>query len=105
MKEYVEREALLSDISESVLFTVRGGVKTPTAEMRGASKVIDRIKEAKAADVVEVVRCKDCKHCTIYRCSADGGIKQIRCHYDIGTYDEDFYCPLGEKMDGKGEDE
>ena len=54
MAEYIEREALLQDISETVLFSVRGGAELPTPEMRGANKVIDRIKSAPTADVVEV---------------------------------------------------
>ena len=60
MAEYIEREALLKDISESVVFTVRGD--KPSLEIRGANKVIDRIKSAPTADVVEIVRCKDCEH-------------------------------------------
>ena len=52
MPEYIEREALLKDISESVVFTVRGD--KPSLEIRGANKVIDRIKAAPTADVVEV---------------------------------------------------
>lgn len=59
---YINREELLKDINETVVFTVRKGVQLPTAEMRGANKVIDRIKSAPTADVVEVVRCKDCEH-------------------------------------------
>lgn len=51
MAEYIEREALLKDISESVVFTVRGD--KPSLEIRGANKVIDRIKSAPAADVVD----------------------------------------------------
>lgn len=54
MAEYIEREALIEDIAETVVFTVREGVKLPTSEMRGANKVIDRIKSAPNADVVEV---------------------------------------------------
>ena len=54
MAEYIEREALMQDLSETVVFTVRGDVKLPTSEMRGANKVIDRIKSAPIADVVEV---------------------------------------------------
>ena len=60
MAEYIEREALLKDIKESVVFTVRDG--RPSAEIRGANKIIDRIKSAPATDVVEVVRCEDCKY-------------------------------------------
>ena len=53
MDEYISRDALLQDISETVLFSVRGNAELPTAEMRGARKVIDRIKSVPAADVVE----------------------------------------------------
>ena len=52
MAEYIEREALLKDISESVVFTVKGD--SPSLEIRGANKIIDRIKSAPTADVVEV---------------------------------------------------
>lgn len=56
--ELISRSALLKDISESVVFTVRPDM--PSAELRGANKIIDRIK---AAPAVEVVRCKDCIRC------------------------------------------
>lgn len=58
MAEYINKNALLADIDETVIFTVRGGAKLPTAEMRGANKVIDRIKSAPTADVVEAQRGK-----------------------------------------------
>ena len=54
MVEYIKRDDLLQDISETVVFTVRKGTPLPNAEMRGANKVIDRIKSAPPADVVEV---------------------------------------------------
>ena len=96
-KEYIEREALLKDIGETVLFSVRGGARFPTPEMRGSNKVIDRIKSAPTADVVEVVRCKDCVYA-----SRDGYI----CRYGVGRVTSpDDYCKNGEKMDGKGEGE
>ena len=102
MTEYIEREALLQTISETVLFTVRGGVKTPTQEMRGANKVIDRIKSAPAADVVEVVRCKDCRYW-------GGVIFGYVCRRFSGTTlrnetRENDFCSFGAKMDGKGVD-
>lgn len=79
MAEYIEREALLHDIEQSVVYTVRG--KITSAEMRGAHKIIERIKCAPVVepiyiheptksefkrmavqmDYVPVVRCKDCK--------------------------------------------
>ena len=58
--EMISRKTLLEDIEETVRFTVQKDV--PSAEMRGANKVIDRIKAAHTVDAVEVVRCKDCKY-------------------------------------------
>lgn len=60
-KEYIERNALLKDIDSSIVFTVRSDLKHPP-EIQGAKKVIERIKVAPVADVVKVVRCKDCIH-------------------------------------------
>ena len=102
-KEYIEREALLQDIEESVRFTVRPGY--PSAEIRGANKITDRIKSAPTADVVEVVhgewvleREPDgkpyCFHCSV--CDNDFHYIGIKTAFD--------YCPnCGAKMDGKGE--
>ena len=104
MAEYIEREALLQDIGETVLFSVRGGVKLPTPEMRGANKVIDRIKSVPTADVVEVRHgrwindgedwfCNRCNHNAL-------------CDKMTGVQVASAICPnCGAKMDGKGEGE
>lgn len=60
MAVYIDKEKLLKDIESTVLFTAKTDA-IQTNEMRGANKVIDRIKAAPAEDVVEVVRCKDCE--------------------------------------------
>ena len=57
---FIDKDLLLKDISESVVFSVRSG--KPSLELKGALKIIDRIENAPSADVVEVVMCKDCKH-------------------------------------------
>ena len=102
---YIEREAVLQDISETVVFTVRKGTPLPNAEMRGANKVIDRIKSAKAADVVEVVRCRDCVHFQPYEGEEHKGDCAELVGLESCVYEEDF-CSYGEaKMDGKGEGE
>ncbi len=45
------------------------------------------------ADVVEVVQCKDCKHCVI------GVYTNLYCeHYDYGVNADDF-CSYGERKD------
>ena len=47
------------------------------------------------ADVVEVVRCKDCAYA-----NEDG----TRCHYWVGRETDPMgYCHKGAKMDGKGD--
>ena len=51
MAEYIDREELLKDIEDSVRFSTRNGV---SAELRGAHKIVDRIKSAPTVDVVEV---------------------------------------------------
>ena len=51
-KEYIERDALLRDIEDSVVFSVGRG--EPSAELRGAGKIVDRIRCAPAADVVDL---------------------------------------------------
>lgn len=53
----IYRDTLLKDIEESVVFSGQ----TPNAEIVGANKVISRIKSAPIAEVVPVVRCKDCQ--------------------------------------------
>lgn len=54
------------------------------------------LEEMPAADVVEVVRCKDCKHATFYSCKNDSCYQGVICDYKIGIGDEDFFCACGE---------
>lgn len=108
MPEYIEREALLKDIGETVLFSVRGGAELPTPEMRGANKVIDRIKSAPAADVAEVRHGKWVFDFTLdgsnfYNCSECGRQEVLLAKESTSEYFP--YCHCGAKMDGKGEGE
>jgi hypothetical protein len=72
MAEYIEREALLKDIEESVVFTVKKGQSS--LEIRGANKITDRIKSAPTVDVVKVKHgyWKDNNNGT-FTCSVCGG--------------------------------
>lgn len=81
MAECIEREALLHDIEQSVVYTARE--KITSAEMRGAHKIIERIKCAPAVEPIyirepttksefkrmaaqlgyeQVVHCMDCEY-------------------------------------------
>ena len=52
-----------------------------------------------AADVVEVIRCKDCKYATFYTCKNDRCYNRIICDYEVGTGDENFFCSYGERKE------
>ena len=85
---YIKRETLI----ESIGYIPEGVISEYDA---GRWDVMQKIKEAPAADVVEVVRCKDC----IYRHSPDcslwygsvGDIDYIR------EMSDNFYCSCGER--------
>lgn len=49
-------------------------------------------KNQHAADVQEVVRCKDCKYYDMQNCYCE--------MFDFDTPSDDFYCREGERMDG-----
>lgn len=93
MAECIEREALLHDIEQSVVYTARG--KITSAEMRGAHKIIERIKCAPAVDVAPVVRCKDCEYSydeISYLCCAHGVC--VDCEVP-----PNFYCAEGKRKE------
>ena len=60
-------------------------------------KAIESDSKFPPADVVEVVRCKDCKHATFYSCKNDACYQSIICEYRIGIGDENFFCACGER--------
>lgn len=86
MAEYIEREALLK--------FVENGLNNPDKTKAfgyDAVEIMTEVQYAPAADVVEVVRCKDCKH-------RDGELGQpnIVCYQ---MHDDDF-CSYGERREG-----
>lgn len=75
MAEYIEREALIKHIERSF-----GEISTPF--------VVKEIKDFPNADVVEVVRCKDCRH-------FDGeGCLKTHGEFEPNPID---YCSYGER--------
>lgn len=51
-------------------------------------------------ELVEVVRCKDCRHATFYSCKNDPCYNLITCEFKIGIGDENFFCSYGERNEG-----
>lgn len=62
------------------------------------NQVVDEIKNTPDADVVEVVRCKDCKYAHM---TMDGECKYCDIWFpDEKEYmDGDYYCASGERRD------
>ena len=94
MTEYIERNALLDDISAAV-------------KHRGMGEIIGQtlmryVKRQPAADVAPVVRCKDCVHWDddpdTY--GADYGPKG-KCMKSFETMCADDFCSYGERKDGE----
>ena len=90
MAEYIEREALLEDLQAAVENGGMGGMV--------ASALKRYVKRAPAADVVEVVRCEDCKHAWIHPCGYVYCHRDGRNAYEM-TFNLDSFCSYGERKD------
>lgn len=84
MKEYIEREAAIKAIEND----------SPELVYYSKREAIDCIKAEPAANVVEVVRCKDCEN------FENGECVNPYIWMSDGAHlwpDEDFYCAKGER--------
>lgn len=61
--------------------------------------IIRRLKALPAADVVEVVRCRECKYC-VEHYDTDGNAPYWVCKEWDGGTDYDGYCHYAERKDG-----
>lgn len=97
MNKYINANMLIRDIEQSRANNNHNNAiasQTHNAEHRHFIKMV---LDQPTADVVEVVRCKDCKHATFYSCKNDAGYQSIICEYRIGIGDENFFCACGER--------
>lgn len=89
-KEYIEREALLEEINRN----------RAEAHNERCAQLLEAILNAPAADVAEVVRCKDCKYSVKYSCKNDACYQFTICRrresYSEGVEEDDF-CSYGER--------
>lgn len=91
MAEYIERKILKSEMTEAMC---------GTGYQQWAIDVIDRLP---AADVIEVVRCKDCKNRYVpCRCALwYGTVNETEYFIERG---DDFFCSYAEKKEGAEND-
>ena len=91
-KVYIERGALL----KTPPFTKYGGDLSAYVEgyLDCAEEARNAVNDAPAADVVEVVRCKDCK--SIYHNPVLG---TYRCPRFLAVVDKNDFCSYGERKE------
>ena len=102
-KEYIEREALKEDLEESYNRLKMIYDSLPPygedkllcgRELCAFLEAILRVKAAPAADVVEVVRCKDCRFRSPKYDEPDG---YYGCDLKLLAIDLDCFCSEGER--------
>lgn len=99
MSRYIEREKVLEAMQDNKY------AKPENDFQRGVNASVDfilaDIKHLPTADVVEVVRCKDCKRCCIEHRKKEKGKESIGVYVcnGIGVVDSTFYCACGERRE------
>ncbi len=89
MPEYIEREAALQEIRA---YMGRFGAGEDTKELLPGLYLAEGVAErAPAADVVPVVRCKDCKYCDF------GGRMFAICQKRNFLVHKEEFCNFGER--------
>lgn len=92
-KEYIERGAFDRDLQNLVKEYNRN---CESDKSSGAFEALYRLRLAPAADVVEVVRCGQCKHWKINPCNLYGGY----CRY-CESAKIDHFCSYGERKEAE----
>ena len=91
MSRYIDKEALLEWLEKVDGCIADRTVEAPTLYRQ----MITDIKNFGTEDVVEVVRCRECKHSTTYKLW--NGRPYIACRYNglISEVSADHYCSYG----------
>jgi hypothetical protein len=105
MKEYIDREALLNRLEESSDTWWKGlGRSWWAHSVILKDNFVRLIREAPTADVVEVVRCKDCEYWKDTSTDAITGYHWGECIKPLGDYRycetaEYDFCSYGERKE------
>lgn len=90
MAEYIERQELINQIR---LMVNRSSVGETSLNDISAKTICSLILEAPTADVVEVVRCRDCEDYNGHR----------YCEYNAVPVLDDDFCSYGRRKEGAEE--
>lgn len=91
MPRYGDLDKMANELQAFAIRYAEQGLTEVAKCYNFACTVIDN---APTADVVEVVRCKDCKHCDIGENEVDAWCD---CRIFNISGSEDFYCSCGER--------
>ena len=95
MAEYIEREAVLSELQEEIEFETSMYTEEQNKYFNmGLKCAIRDAKSQPAADVVEVIRCKNCKN---YELMKSNG--KHFCNEFGGFVTEEDFCSRGERKE------
>lgn len=107
MGDFISRAAAINRIMESLVQQETHDVNLHNIGLRKAMSAIDSLP---AADVVEVVRCRDCKHRIVNEHYGEKGYMKLKamCELDtgdpfeLGRYaeEDDWFCADGKRKDG-----
>ena len=103
MAEYIEREALMKNFcGYDLTKCVKYGNESAEQQHDSYStmmmyEIADEIEDAPTADVVSVIRCKECKQGEV---DDPDFPDEYYCHAGCGWNNGDFYCAYGERKEG-----
>lgn len=95
MSEYIRREDAVEALDGKIIVT---GHENADAVLQYMKDISNKIKSIEPADVVPVVRCKDCKHFYF----ADNRIPQEQryvCEISGEIWKPDSFCSYGERKE------
>lgn len=89
-KKYIDRDALINDFESDLIIRMFDNLKgSPRPKTIDIADVIKRIEDFHTEDVVEVVRCKDCK----FYGNGDCSVQSVRSMWP------NDYCSYGERRE------
>lgn len=96
MTDYIKRDALLEARELAICAYENAGIFNADAIRNHLKPLLDAVVDTPAADVAEVVRCKDCEHLVNTTINANGF---LICDISDMEIAPDDFCSYGERRE------